>query len=181
MIDAVIERQIRKAETETGENADWMRDIARNSRVAAVKFAMFLPLAAHRMEAHREIVHVARLAATRSEDCGPCLQTVVNHALQDGVEPNIVRSIVADDLGALPPLLADVYRFAAGVARHKDFDEQLRQSLLRRCGEAVMVDVALAIAATRVFPTVKRALGYAHSCAHVTIKVDAEEAGAAHG
>lgn len=169
MISAFFEWVLRGAERKSGEDADWMRDIFRASKIAAFKFGMFLPLAAHRRVAPIDVVHVARLAAVRHEDCGPCLQTVVNQAIAEGVAPDIVQTVLDGNISALPPLLADAHRFAMGVVAHEAYDEQLRQSLVSRLGEAVMVEVALAIATVRVFPTVKRALGHGLSCALVKV------------
>ena len=38
-------------------------------------------------------------------------------------------------------------------------------------GQEVLVDLALAIASVRVFPTLKRGLGYARSCSQVTVEI----------
>lgn len=172
MITAFFEWVLRDSERKTGEAADWMRDIFRASKVAAFKFSLFLPLAAHRRVAPMDVVHVARMAAVTHEDCGPCLQTVVNQALDEGVVSDIVQAVIDGKISSLPPLLADVHRFAAGVVAHEQYDEQLRQSLVARLGEAAMVEVALAIATVRVFPTVKRALGHGLSCARVNVRIE---------
>lgn len=171
MIAAFFEWVLRDAERKSGEDAGWMRDIFRASRAAAFKFALFLPLASHRPIAPADAIHVASLAAVRHEDCGPCLQTVVNQALKEGVAPEVVQAVLDGKISALPPLLADMHRFATGVVVHEQYDEQLRQSLVSRLGDAAMVEMALAIATARVFPTVKRALGHGLSCALVKVHV----------
>lgn len=171
MINAIFEQAIRFMEHKSGESADWMRGIARTSKLAVIKFGMFIPLASHRPVCPAEVVHVARLAAVRHEDCGPCLQTVVNQALAEGVAPDIVQTVIDGKISALSPMLADIHRFTMGVVVPQHYDEQLRQSLVTRLGEAAMVEVALAIATVRVFPTVKRALGHGLSCALVKVHV----------
>jgi hypothetical protein len=45
----------------------------------------------------------------------------------------------------------------------------LRESLRARLGEEALIELSFAIAAARVFPTVKRGLGYATSCALVEL------------
>ena len=50
-------------------------------------------------------------------------------------------------------------------------EEPLRQRILERYGEEALVELALGIAAARMFPVTKRALGYATSCALVEIQV----------
>ncbi len=171
MLAFILERVIRVAERESGESADWLRDILRHSKTALVKFFLFAPLSQHRIVAAKDVVHVARLASVMQEDCGPCLQTVVNQALNEGVAPDIVQLVLDGKIAALPPLHADIHRFAKGVVAHEQYDEQLRQSLVARLGEAAMIEVALGIATVRVFPTVKRALGYGLSCSLVKVHV----------
>ena len=47
----------------------------------------------------------------------------------------------------------------------------MRERVRERYGEEGLVELALGIAAARVFPVVKRALGYATSCALVKVKI----------
>ena len=48
---------------------------------------------------------------------------------------------------------------------------ELSEELAQELGRAALVDLALAIASVRVFPTLKRGLGYAQSCSQVTVEV----------
>ncbi len=118
----------------------------------------------------REAFHIARLAATLAEDCGACVQIIVNVAQLEQVSASILNAALRQDLEALPPELADVFRFAQTVARGGD-DLELRVKLRTLHGEEGLVELALAIAAARVLPTVKRALGHAQSCSIVRPEV----------
>jgi hypothetical protein len=71
----------------------------------------------------------------------------------------------------LTPELADVYRFTSAVVELTGEEEPLRQRIRERYGEEGLVELALGIAAARMFPVTKRALGYATSCALVEIQV----------
>ena len=115
--------------------------------------------------------HVARLVATRDEDCGTCVQIEVNLALKDGVPPDVIRAVLDDRLEVLPDELADVHRVAKSVVEAPGDDDELRQRVRERDGNEGLVDLALGIATARVFPVTKRALGYAKSCSPVQIKV----------
>jgi len=52
---------------------------------------------------------------------------------------------------------------------HAEGSEDLRRQLVAEIGEDALVDLALTIAGVRVYPTIKRALGYATSCKLVEI------------
>ncbi|MGH9900733.1 MAG: hypothetical protein ACRD68_02730, partial [Pyrinomonadaceae bacterium] len=131
----------------------------------------FTPLASHRRRLPAAAYRVARIVATRDEDCGTCVQIEVNLARKDGVPVEIIRAVLKGCPDDLPPELGDVYRFATAVVEASGEEEELRQRVRGRYGEEGLVELALGIAAARVFPVTKRALGYAKSCALVDVRV----------
>ncbi len=171
MIARVVEQNIARQEKQLGESMDYLRDIAAASPAAFLKFGAFAPLSRHRGAASREALAVARLVATRSEDCGPCLQLVANFALAEGVAPEVVRAALDGNVEALPAPLDDIHCFAVAVTRQEPRATVLSEELTGKLGRAVVVDLALAIASVRVFPTVKRALGYAQSCSLAPVEI----------
>ena len=154
-----------------GVSIDYLRHIARTSLPAFFKFALFTPLAKHRRKLPPDAYHVARLVATQHEDCGTCVQIEVNLARRAGVRAEVLRAAVKGLPGELPAELADVYRFALSVVEAKGAEGEWRERVRAHYGEEALVEMALAIAAARVFPTTKRALGYATSCALVRLEV----------
>ena len=171
MLRQLILKRLDAAERKLGGvSVDYLRHVARTSLPAFFKFSLFMPLAAHRRKLPADAYHVARLVATRHEDCGTCVQIEVNLARQAGVPADLLRAVLAGRVGELSPELADVYHFAGAVAAARD-DAELRACLRARYGEEAFVELALAIAAARIFPTTKRALGYATSCALVKVQV----------
>ena len=171
MIAALIERRITATEAALGEPMDWVRDLWRTSRSAFFKFWLFEPLARHRAAAPIDAYYVAKLVAVQHEDCGPCLQTVVNLAKMAGVDRGVIAETIAGRLANLTPLLARVAVFATAVVERSPDAGELGAALEQELGRAALVDLAFAIATTRVFPTVKRALGYAESCAAVRLEL----------
>jgi hypothetical protein len=169
VIAAFLERRLDRHEEQLGESLDWMRHILRRSLAAFRKVVRFMPMADHRARAPKDVWHVARIAAIRHEDCGPCLQIIVNEAVHDGVPPTVVRAALSNDAAALGPRLDLARRFAMAVASHAEESEDLRRQLVAEIGEDALVDLALTIAGVRVYPTIKRALGYAKSCKLVEI------------
>ena len=114
---------------------------------------------------------VAAIVATRDEDCGTCLQVEVNLAKKAGLSPDHLRAVLDRQPDVLPDELADVYRFAEAVVQATYSEDNLRERIRTRYGDAGLVELALAIASARVFPVTKRALGYAKSCAEVQINI----------
>lgn len=170
MIGTWIERQIVKVERQTGESADWLREVAAQSPAAFFKFAAFMPLARHNAAAPVDAAVVARIAATKNEDCGPCVQTVVNYAVAAGVDSAVIQAVLDGAPERLTDDLAAVYRYAVAVAKGAPEAAERVEDVRRRYGDAALVDLALGIAAVRVFPTAKRGLGHAMSCAQARIE-----------
>ena len=171
MIASMTDRVLRQQEEAVGESMDYLRDVARASRSALFKFGLFAPLARHRTAASPAALAVARLVATRHEDCGPCLQTCVRLASGDGVDAEVIRAVLASRPEDLDAPLARVYRYAEAVASAALEATELAAEIAAEQGEKALVDLALAIASVRVFPTLKRGLGYAQSCSLITIEV----------
>ena len=164
MLKRLLNRLILDAEKKTGENADWMRDILRVSTKSFLVFGLFTPLSTHRQALPLHLHHLARLAAVSEADCGPCFQTVVNYAVQDGVDDRLIRAAIEEDVSKMSELEAIVYRFASAVAHKEPDDDAARVAILKEWGEQGLIDLAYAVAGTRVFPTVKRAMGYGAAC-----------------
>src|SRR5688500_1112033 len=94
MLLRLVLNRLDAAERKLGESLDYMRHMARVSLGGFFTFAA-LPVAAwtnRRLPA--AVYYTALIAAARSEDCGPCVQTVVNLALEDGVSAETVRAAV---------------------------------------------------------------------------------------
>ena len=114
---------------------------------------------------------MARIVAVQVEDCGTCLQIEVSLARASGVAPPIIRAALEATEEALPPELAEVARFSRAVVTRTDDEAELRERLCERYGEEGLVELALGIASCRVFPTTKRALGFAVACERVHVEV----------
>jgi hypothetical protein len=164
-------RIIRAVERRSGASADYLRDLAAASKGAFAKFCFFLPLAGHRGGATAEQRAVAALTATLAEDCGTCVQAVVNQARAEGVGAAVLNAVLESRAEELPDLLAEIHRFARAVVEAAPDAGDRADALKRRIGSAAQADIAVAIASARVFPTLKRALGHAVSCSKVEVKV----------
>src|SRR5262245_57000334 len=107
MIRSLLHAVTRAFERRYDYDATYMHEIADTSVGAFAKLALLQPMNAHREGITLDALYAARIAAVRFEDCGPCAQLVVNMALEAGVTPSMVRTIVAREearvsAGAVP-------------------------------------------------------------------------------
>jgi hypothetical protein len=170
MLRKFISWRLSVAERQMGTSVDYLRHILRVSRRAFMAFAKIIPLAHYHRVLPEAPLHVARLTALVYEDCGGCLQGEVNMAKKAGVSVAVIQAVLGGDAFELSEELADVYRFALAVLETRE-DEALRERLREHYGEEGLVEIALALGACRVFPTIRRAMGYAKSCSVEPIKV----------
>ncbi len=174
-MNRLAEYAIRRNERGLGVPLDYLRTVARTSTAAFVKFGLFAPVAAHRSRAPTPLWHLARLAATREQDCGTCLQTVVNAARAHGVPAATLRAALADDTAALTDDERLALDYGRAVAARTPEADALVGAVRVRWGEAVLVELALGVATVQVFPVLKRGLGEATACALVQIRLDSGE------
>jgi AhpD family alkylhydroperoxidase len=171
MIRWLLHRALNNEERKVGESVDYLRHIANVSPGALVRFATIGPFANCRKVLPADAWFTAQVVASQREDCGTCLQIVINLARQAGVDRRRLRAVLDGDPEALPDDLADVYRFTRAVIGATGDEDRLRETLRNRYGERGLVELAYAIAASRIPPTVKRALGYSKSCSAVGVDV----------
>jgi alkylhydroperoxidase family enzyme len=171
MFRRIILARIASAEKNFGVPLDYCRFIVRVSLRAFFKFAKFLAVDEYRRVLPPGPCYVARIVATRHEDCGTCVQIAVNQARKAGVPAELLRAVLDGNLDALPEELRDAYHFAEAVLTVNGHEDTLRERIRLRYGDEGLIEMALAIATCRVFPTIKRALGYAVSCSAVAVRV----------
>ena len=166
-----LNRRLDAAEKSLGVSVDYARYILRVSPRALFKLARFIPVAEYRRKLPAEPFYAARIVATRHDDCGECVQIAVNQAKLAGVSPQLLQAVLDRRLDDLPEGVADACRFAVAVVTAGGQADAVRDSLRRRFGDEALIELALTIASSRLFPAVKRALGYSESCSLTTISV----------
>jgi alkylhydroperoxidase family enzyme len=171
MLGFLVRWRIRSTEKKMGEPLDYLRQMFEHSPGAFWQFAKVAKAAGYRNKLPAAPFHVARLVALRIQDCGPCVQTCVNIAKSDGVEPSVLNATLAGDFDALPEPLGDVARFAQAVTSGSGDENTYRDRLRTVFGDEGMVELALAIALCQTFPILKRGLGHAKSCSLVKVEV----------
>lgn len=126
-------------------------------------FEAAMPMGQYRKAVRLDLLFIAKIAAMRQQDCGPCTELGMKIAREAQVPEAIIRGALHGGQGLNPEQL-DVYHYACGVAANEELDPGLLPRLTARWGREVVAELALAIVATRLYPTLKRALGHAKSC-----------------
>lgn len=170
MLHWLISKRLDAAEKKLGASMDYLRYILKTSTTAFFRFTKIMPLAEYRQALPADAYHVARLVAVLAEDCGSCVQIEVNLARQHGVATEVLQVVLEGKLEALPKPLQVVHRFANAVVQQTGDDVELRSEVLKLYGDAGLVELSLGIAVAKMFPTTKRALGYAVSCSKMKVE-----------
>ena len=168
---AVANQIIGIGERQVGLPLLYLHTLADASRAAFAKWMLAMPAASHRKHAPRDPWHLARLAATQAQDCGTCVQIVVNVARRDGVAAETLRSALDGREGDL----SDECRLALGFGRAVasqapdvlDWVDRVKTAF----GPEAHVELALAVAMCQIFPLLKRGLGQAVACSLVAVEV----------
>jgi alkylhydroperoxidase family enzyme len=171
MLRSFILSRIAVAEKDFGVPLDYCRYMLKVSLRAFFKFGKFLAVDEYRRVLPAAPCYVARIVAVRDADCGTCVQIAVNQARKAGVPAEVLQAVLDGRLDDLPEELREAYRFAEAVATQSGQEDEWRECIRQRYGDEGLIEMALAIASCRAFPTIKRALGYAVSCSAVAVRV----------
>jgi putative copper export protein len=69
----------------------------------------------------------------------------------------------------MPPDVALVWNFTRATLAHDPAADEYREAIVKRWGRLALVSLAFAIAAARIYPTVKYALGHGKACTRVVV------------
>ncbi|MEZ4417644.1 MAG: hypothetical protein R3E10_17950 [Gemmatimonadota bacterium] len=168
MLKRMIHRSIGKLEREFGYDAAYLHEVTDVSLGAALRFLCFGVMDRQHAGVPPAAMAAARIAATRSEDCGPCAQLTIDMARAAGVPDATLQAIVARNFERLPPDAALALRFAEACLKREPADS-LRDEVRRRFGPEGLVTLAFTISGARVYPSLKRVLGHAQACERLTV------------
>lgn len=111
----------------------------------------------------------AGITAVRQEDCGPCTQLVVTMAERAGVDAEVLRALLTDTADAMPADVALVWRFTRATLARDPAADDYREVIVERWGRRALISLAFAMTASRIYPTVKYALGHGKACMRVVV------------
>jgi alkylhydroperoxidase family enzyme len=159
-------------------DAAYMQAMLTHTPEAFFKFAKVADASRHRRAAPAQAIFAAKLVGTVAEDCGPCTQLVVNMAREAGVREDQIAAVLERNETAMSRDTALGFRLADAVVRHSNDDDAARDAVRAAWGEKGVIELSLAVALTRVFPTLKAGMGYHKECRRV--RVGARDVAVAH-
>jgi len=169
MLGWLMKRRLDAFERDTGYDVSYLREMLAADANAVMTLFKVQGMARYRKDVPAEAWYAAGLVGSLAEDCGPCTQLGVTMAEREGVAPDTLRAIVAGDLRAMPDDVVLAYRFAKASLAHDLAADELRDEIVKRWGERGLISLAFALAASRVYPTMKYALGHGKACARLTV------------
>jgi hypothetical protein len=169
MLTWFMKRRLDAFERNTGYDVTHVREMLDADIKAVMALFKVQGLARYRKDVPREPWYAAALVGVLAEDCGPCTQLGITMAEREGVNPDTLRAIVAGDLRAMPDDVVVAYRFAKASLAHNPAADELRSEVVERWGQRGLISLSFALASSRVYPTVKYALGHGKSCTRLTV------------
>jgi hypothetical protein len=169
MLKWALRKAIVRFERTWNYDARYMHDIINASPRAAWLFSRVTALGQFRRDLPVELWCTAGITAVRHEDCGPCTQLGVTMAERAGVNHEVLRAVLTDDPDAMPADVALVWRFTRATLAHDAAADGYRDAIVKRWGSRALVSLAFAIIASRIYPTVKYALGHGKACTRVVV------------
>jgi hypothetical protein len=165
----LIRRRLDAFERKYDYNVDYARDILEADTTALLRFGRLAGLSVYRRDIPLDVYYAVKLIGTLTEDCGPCTQLTVAMALHDGVAPRTIAGVLEGNEDALGDEIRLGVRFARATLAHDPAADELRDDIVARWGRRALVSLAFAIAAARLFPTIKYALGHGKACQRVVV------------
>ena len=172
MLSWIIRRKIDAFEQEFSYESDYLRDLLKTSLRATLLFHKATGVGNFREGLPDDAWHVARILATRFEDCGPCTQLVATMAEREGIPPAMIRSALTDAFEELPEDARLSAQFTQAVLTRSHDADVLRREVVQRFGPRGLLSLSFAMLSSRLYPTLKYALGYGHTCSVVEVAGD---------
>ncbi|WP_136413812.1 hypothetical protein [Herbaspirillum sp. ST 5-3] len=169
MLKWIARRRLAAFERAFNYDASYLYEILDASWKAFTRFAPVMKMSSHREDIPVDAWYAAKIVAMRSEDCGPCTQLTVTMAEKEGVSARLLRAVFDNDEKAMGPDVTLAVRYARAVLAHDLEADRLREQIAARWGQRAVVSLALSIAAGKVYPTLKYALGHGQACTRVRI------------
>ena len=169
MLTWLMKRRLDAFERDTGYDVTYVREMLDADVKAVMTLFKVQGMARYRKDVPREPWYAAALVGVLAEDCGPCTQLGITMAEREGVNPDTLRAIVAGDLRAMPDDVVVAYRFAKASLAHNPAADELRREVVERWGQRGLISLAFALTSSRVYPTVKYALGHGKACTRLTV------------
>lgn len=152
---------LKSFEEHYGYDASYLHEILETSPEGYEAFSKFGDMGMYRKVLSSEVFFVSKIATAQTEDCGPCTELNVRMAREAGVSGEVIRGALKGK--GLSEELEQVRRFSIAVAFNELRPGQVEE-MQDRLGREGLAELALCIASMRVYPCMKRALGFDQAC-----------------
>lgn len=169
MFKALLKKGYQRFAARYDYDADYMTYITDISTSAGARLSL-LPLFSQYSgpRAAKDVWAGAALGSTLDGDCGQCVQLVLNMAVEARVCPDQLALCLqgqAKDAG-------DVglgFRFSQAAIADDPHLDKLRAEIERRFGPSAVIAASFAASSGRIYPVMKRGLGFGGTCSQATI------------
>lgn len=165
----LLHRFISQFEQRFDYNMGYARELLDTSLRAFMLYTLMGQPAAYRRDVPKDAWYTVKIVAARAEDCGPCLQLVMNMAEADGVPASTRRAVWARDEAAMSEDVRLAWRYAEAAFAHAPDLGDCCAAIEQRWGRRALHSLALSMTASRGFPALKYALGHGQHCQAVRI------------
>jgi hypothetical protein len=169
MLTWLIKKRLDAFERKYGYDVSYARELLAVDTRALLAFARTESMGKYRRDVPAHLYYAVKLTGIIHEDCGPCTQLGVAMAIEAGVTPKVLASILRGDVTAMSEEVALGVKFARASLAHDVEADTYRDEIERRWGKRAVVSVAFALTMARVYPTLKYALGFGKACARVVV------------
>jgi hypothetical protein len=169
MLKWLMRKGIAAFERKWDYDASYVHELIDADPRAAWKFSRAAAIGSYRKDVPLAAWTAAAVTAVRAEDCGPCTQLGVSMAEKSGVDPKVLRAILSEDAAAMPDDVALAWRFTRAALDHDPIVDEYRQEIARRWGPRAPISLAFAMVASRIYPTVKYAMGHGQACQRIMV------------
>jgi hypothetical protein len=169
MLRWFLRRQIAAFERTWNYDASYLYELIDEDPRAMLAFGKLQAISRYRKDVPPAVYCAAGIVAVMAEDCGPCTQLGIDMAERSGIDPAVLRAIVARDITAMPYEVALAVRFTEATLRHAPEADDLREEVVRQFGKRGLIGLSFAMLAARMYPTLKYALGHGRGCRRLTV------------
>jgi hypothetical protein len=93
----------------------------------------------------------------------------VSIAERAGVDVQVLRAVLTEDPTAMPDDVALAWRFTRATIDRDASANQYRDEIIKRWGPRAVISLAFAMVASRIYPTVKYAMGHGQACTRIVV------------
>lgn len=169
MLTWIIKNRLAAFERKYGYDTSYAKELLAVDSRAFWAFAKTQSMETYRRDVPAHVYYAVKLTGVIAEDCGPCTQLGVAMAIEHGVTPKVLSSILRGDVSAMSEEVALGVKFARACMAHDLEADAYRDEIVKRWGKRALVALAFGLTMARVYPTMKYALGFGKACSRVVV------------